>query len=91
VRVRGNKRHGALEDSDGNGGFAPMSAIQALPSASPKADDVFQGPSGQDVPAQAELIHFGLNVNIRFLRIPAGWGRRKAAVADRGGGRRVGD
>ena len=67
-----------------------MSAIQALPSASPKADDVFQGPSGQDVPAQAELIHFGLNVNIRFLRIPAGWGRRKPDIADGDGGTATG-
>jgi hypothetical protein len=86
-----NKRHG-LEDSDGpgeelatvlraplqggTGGFAPMSAIQALPSASPKADDAFQGSSGRDVRARVELIHFGLDGNIRFLRVPAAWSRR---------------
>src|ERR1700733_6793032 len=73
--ARWKTRH-VLRCRVGISGFAPMSAIQALPSASPKADDAFQGSSGQDVPAQVELIHFGLDGNIRFLRIPAGWGRR---------------
>jgi hypothetical protein len=69
----------------GTGGYVPMSAIRALPSASPKADDAFQGSSGRDVPAQVELIHFGLDGNILFLRIPAAWSRREAVVADRSG------
>jgi hypothetical protein len=60
-----------------------MPAVQALPSASPKADDAFQGSSGRDVPAQVELIHSALHGNIRFLRIPAGWGRREADIVDR--------
>ena len=59
-----------------------MPAVQALPSASPKTDDAFQGSSGQDVPAQVELIHSGLDGNIRFLRIPGGWGRREADIVD---------